>query len=438
MTALDAAGTPTVSDISPALFRRLACRLLPFVAIGYAIAVIDRSNIGFAKLTMAPDIGLSAAAYGLGAGLFFVAYCLLEVPSNLVLERIGARAWITRILLTWGAITVLTGFVQNTEQFYLARIALGAAEAGFYPGMVLFLAAWFPRVRLTRALAILVVAGPLASMAVGPLAGWIMSGLDGAGGHAGWQWLFYLTGLPAIVFGVVFFLFMADSPRQARWLSEAEKDEIERALAADPQPERCHERGRLRSALTDSRVWLLGLTLAASYLGIYAVIFWMPTMLQAAGLKSVLAIGLVSAIPWTISAITIVLGGVLGDRTGQHRRLAATALVLAALGLVLSVAAGNSALVTLLGLSIAAGTYSVVGPLVWSLAHDHLRGSIAIGASLAFINSLGSIGSFLGPYVTGLGQQWTGSVQLPILVIAGCAVLTAGVVVGRLRTAEAR
>jgi sugar phosphate permease len=430
---------PVTGDIPDRLYRRLAWRLLPVIGICYTIAFIDRANIGFAKLQMGADIGLSAAAYGLGAGIFFLAYCLLEVPSNLLLERLGARMWITRIIITWGLVTILTGFVQSEAQFYIARIALGAAEAGFYPGMVLYLASWFPRPRLTRALSFLVMAGPLASIAVGPLSGWIMSGLDSVAGFAGWQWLFFATGAPAILLGVLFYAVMVDSPRQARWLAEGDRDALETAIAAHrPASPSEPSAGKLRATFRNGRVWLLGFGLGAAYLGVYAVVFWMPTMLQTSGIESILTIGLVSAIPWIASAAVIVSVGYLSDRTNRHAAIASAGLVIAAVGLVISVVASQSLAPVLIGLTVAASGFAAVGLVVWGLAHDHLRGSIAVGASIALINTVGSVGSFLGPYVTGLGQEWTGSVQAPILLIAATTVLIAALLIWRLGPQKSR
>jgi MFS family permease len=191
-------------DIPDGLYRRVAWRILPLVAVCYAVAIMDRVNIGYASLTMNADIGLSAASYGLGAGVFFLAYCVFEVPSNLLLERFGARAWITRIMVTWGVVVLLTGFVQNEWQFYVARVLLGAAEAGFYPGIVYFLSTWFPRMRLSRALAVLTIAGPVGNIIVGPLSGWILLSTDGAGGMQGWRWLFIIQAIPALIMGIVF------------------------------------------------------------------------------------------------------------------------------------------------------------------------------------------------------------------------------------------
>lgn len=420
-------------DISPTLYRRLAWRLLPLVGLCYAIAVIDRVNVGFAKLQMSADIGLSAAAYGLGAGIFFLAYCLLEIPSNLVLERVGARVWITRIMVTWGAIVMLTAFVQTPAQFYLARVALGAAEAGFYPGMVLYLSTWFPRARLTRALALLVVGGPVASVVVGPLSGTIMGHLDAVAGLAGWQWLFLVQGAPAVLLGIAFYLTMSDRPSDAAWLSADEKDVLEGAIAAGAAPAD-HRVTRLGGAVKDGRVWLLGLCLAGSYLGIYAVIFWMPTMIQASGLSNLTTIGWLAAIPFICAAVVTIAVGSLSDRTRAPRRITVVGMVAAAGGLVVAVAFGSSLTPTLLGLSLAASMFTAVGPAIWAIANEHLRGSVATAAALALINSIASVGSFLGPYVTGLGQEWTGSVQAPLLAIAAVtALLPATLLLGRRR-----
>lgn len=410
-------------DLPRALYRKIAWRLLPIASICYAVAIIDRVNIGFAKLEMSADIGLSAAAYGLGAGIFFLAYVLFEVPSNMILERIGAKVWIARIMITWGAVTILTGFVQNTEQFYGARILLGIAEAGFYPGMVYFLAQWFPRKRLAQALALLVIAGPVGSILVGPLSGWIMTSFAGAADMAGWQWLFIIQGAPAILMGLVFYFVVSSTPKDARWLTDTEKTVLSRSLTTTDKAEPAFK--RFRQAATNKRVWILGFILATNYIGIYAVIFWIPTILKSTGVTDVATVGILSSIPWVGAVAATILLGIYCDKSQAHRRILAIGMIIAAAGLVISVSTGNQTVATLTGISIAAAFFTATGPIIWAITNLQLNGMAAAAAGIALINTVGSIGSFLGPYVMGLGQDWTGSTVTPLLFIAGVAVIGA-------------
>ena len=406
-----------------ALYKKLAWRILPVASVCYAIAIIDRVNIGFAKLEMSADIGLSAAAYGLGAGIFFLAYIFFEIPSNMILERVGAKVWIARIMVTWGIVTVATGFVQNTEQFYIARIFLGIAEAGFYPGMIFFLSQWFPRKRLAQVLALLVIAGPIGSMFVGPLSGWIMTAFGGLANLAGWQWLFIVQGIPAAILGIVFYFAVSSSPQDARWLTDDEKATISSAVGAAAPKEKATK--QFKSAVTNKRVWILGFILASNYIGIYAVLFWIPTILKNTGVTNVLTVGYLSAIPSALAVVATIILGIYCDRTQKHRRILVGGMITASVGLILSVVTGNQLIATLIGISIASALFTATGPVIWAITNLQLKGMAAAAAGIALINTVGSMGSFLGPYVMGLGQEWTGNVVAPLLFVAGVAILGA-------------
>ncbi|MBY6414662.1 MFS transporter [Rhodococcus sp. BP-252] len=408
-------------DISDTLFRKMAWRILPIIGVAYTIAIIDRVNVGFAKLQMSADIGLSAASYGLGAGIFFLAYCLFEMPSNVILERVGARLWISRILITWGLVTIGTAFVQNTGQFYAARVLLGVAEAGFYPGMIFYLSRWFPRKRLGRAISLMVVAAPVGSMLVGPLSGWMINSFDGNVGLRGWQWMFMLQGLPAVVMGIVFLAAMVDSPDKARWLSPGEKQNLLQALPTHtPHPRMIPQ---LRSALGNLRIWLFGVVLATNYLGTYAVIFWLPTIIAGLGVDDVAIVGWLSAVPWTCAVLATVMVGVYCDRKQTHSKVIFVGMAAAALGLVISVAFGQYFSISIAGISCAAAFFTATGPIIWAMTNIQLASFPAAAAGVALVNAIGSLGSFLGPYAVGLGRDLTGSIVVPLVVIA---VITVG------------
>lgn len=415
--------TPTTSlveDIPQTLYRRIAWRILPLVAVCYAIAIMDRVNVGYASLTMNADIGLSATAYGLGAGIFFLAYCLLEVPSNLLLERFGARIWISRIMLTWGIIVILTSFVQNTGQFYLARVLLGAAEAGFYPGMIYFLSIWFPRMRLSRALAVLTIAGPIGNIVVGPISGWILQATHGTGGIAGWRWLFIIEGIPAVIAGILFFIIMSDSPRKAKWLAPNDRKTLLTALGTTEtaKSSTATTKQRLASGLGSGRAWAVALLLGANYLGVYGVIFWLPTLVKNTGVDNTLTIGFLSAIPWCVAILVTILVGRFADRTQRHRGTFAIGMLIAVVGLLVSVYSQGATSLTIIGLSIATAAFSATGPLVWVIANRRLKASVGVAAAFGLINSVASVGSFLGPYALGLGTDLTGSTQIATVIIA--------------------
>lgn len=427
-------------DLPSALYKKLAWRILPLASICYAVAIIDRVNIGFAKLEMSADIGLSAAAYGLGAGIFFLAYVLFEVPSNMILERVGAKMWIARIMVTWGIVTIATGFVQTTEQFYGARILLGIAEAGFYPGMVYFLSLWFPRKRLAQAqalaLALLVIAGPIGSVFVGPLSGWIMSGFAGVADLAGWQWLFIIQGIPAVLLGIVFYFAVSSTPKDAAWLSGSEKAAIVAGLGSGAPREKASK--QFKKAVSNKRVWILGFVLASNYIGIYAVVFWVPTILENTGVTDVVAIGYLSSIPFAVAVVATIALGIYCNRTQAHRRILVAGMVIAAAGLVASVAISDQLAPTLIGISVACALFTATGPIIWTITNLQLKGMAAAAAGIALINTVGSVGSFLGPYVMGLGQEWTGNVIAPLLFIAGVSIVGALVGASTLRTPKAR
>lgn len=422
-----------INDIDERLYRRIAFRLLPILGLGYLIAYIDRVNVGFAKLQMSADIGLSAAAYGFGAGIFFLAYCVLEVPSNLMLERLGARAWLCRIMVTWGIVTIATGFVQSELQFYIARVALGAAEAGFFPGVMFYLARWFPKPRLARATAVIVMSGSLAGVIVGPFSGFIMGYLDSVAGFAGWQWLFFVAGTPAVILGLIMLLALPNNPAEARWLSAEDRATLLVALdtgGLNGEPAvRVAAGGRVLTAMRNPGVWTLGFCMAATYLAIYAVAFWLPTMIQLTGTSDLKAIGLVSSVPGLVAMIAVLVLGAVADRTRRYVLVATGSLIAAATGLVLSASVGTALVPTIIGLAIANGMAFAAVPAIWWLVHEHLGHGPAAAAGVALVNTVASFGSFLGPYLIGLGQEWTGSLRLPILAIACVAVGAAVVIV---------
>jgi MFS family permease len=397
-------------------------RIMPIIFASYIVAIVDRINVGFAKLQMGADIGLSATAFGFGAGVFFIAYCCLEVPSNLCLTKFGARVWIPRIMLTWGLVTAATMFVRTPFQFYIARALLGVAEAGFYPGMIFYLSQWFPDERRAKAFALLSIAGPTGAVIAGPLSGWILTHLNGVAGVHGWQWLFLLQGVPAIAMSVVFFIFMPASPAHASWLSIAERQLLADAVESSSVSQKTN--GSLAKVIVNRKVWLMGLILASCYLGFYSVAFWVPTLVHSAGVAGLQNVGFLAAIPFLGAALAAVPVGSFADRTGSHRTVIVLGIVIAVGGLLIASVDAHSVFLTVSGLTLAASSFQGVVPVLLTVSGRGFNGKSA-AAAFALINTLGSIGSFLGPYLMGLGQDLAGSSSAALRIITVLVLLIA-------------
>jgi len=400
---------------------RIRRRLLPFTFLLYIVAYLDRINVGFAALQMNRDLGLGDAAFGLGAGLFFIGYFLFEIPSNLILERVGARAWIARIMISWGAVAMAA--VRGAASFYLLRFLLGVAEAGFFPGIILYLTYWFPAREQARAIALFMTASALAGVIGGPLSGAILAA-QGMLGLAGWQRLFILEGLPSVILGVAVLFYLPNSPEDARWLDEEEK----RWIAESLERERAQERERtLIGGLTGARVWLLALLYFAIVTGLYGVTMWLPQIVKELGALSDLEVGFISAVPFGAAAVAMVKVGQSSDRRGERRWHVAISAFAGAAGLILSARAHNP-LIALATLSLAAaGIWGTMGPF-WSMPCEYLGGTAA-AAGIALINSVGNLGGFVGPYLVGMVRQMSHSfagglaAMALMLAAAGCIAL---------------
>jgi MFS transporter, ACS family, tartrate transporter len=399
-----------------ATLRRVSRRLIPFLLLLYLVAYIDRVNVGFAALQMNQDLGFSAAMYGFGAGIFFLGYTLFEVPSNIVLARVGARRWIARIMVTWGLVSVAMMFVRSATSFYALRFLLGVAEAGFFPGIIYFLCNWYPPEQRARALGWFTTAIPLSIVVGGPLAG-VLLGLDGLFGLRGWQILFLVEGLPAVLLGFAVLFFLDDGPQDARWLTAPQKAWLAGRIQAEhDQARERHRVGVLRS-LAHPLVWALGLLSLVAQAGSYGLTLWMPQILKSLTGLSNLEVGLLSAIPFAAAALGMVLVGAHSDRTGERLLHVAGPMLLAAIGFA-AAAVVRSPWLALAMLTIAAvGDYSSRGPF-WALPGRFLAGPAA-AAGIALINTLGAMGGFVGPYAIGLLKSASGSFTAGLLLIAG-------------------
>jgi D-galactonate transporter len=396
-------------------------RLLPFLVFCYVVAYLDRVNIGFARLQMLDDLGFSETVYGLGAGMFFIGYFIFEVPSNLILHRVGARLWIGRIMVTWGIVSALFMFTTTPGMFYLLRFLLGVAEAGFFPGIILYLTYWYPSEWRVRMIALFMTAVPIAGMFGGPLSGWILESFQGVGGWAGWQWLFLIEALPAIVAGAVVMLYLDNGIRSARWLTEEEKTLLERKLEEDRGAAPAHQSWSV--VFADRRVWLLCAIYFCYVMGHYGLTFWLPVLIQGAGVQGTIQIGLITAIPYMASVVAMMLIGRSADTRRERRWHTAVPMLVGAIGLTLSAIAGGNTTVAVLCLTFgAAGVFSS-GPVFWGLPTAFLGGAAA-AAGIAAINSIGNLAGFVSPYVVGWLTDLTRSTEAGMYVVS--AALVAG------------
>ncbi|AGP60966.1 MFS transporter [Streptomyces rapamycinicus NRRL 5491] len=419
-----AAETPALARENT-VYRKVVRRIVPFLILCYVASYLDRVNVGFAKLQMSDDLGFSEAAYGLGAGLFFIGYFLLEVPSNLMLQRVGARTWIARIMISWGLVSAAFMFVTNEATFYVLRFLLGAAEAGFYPGVILYCTYWFPSHRRARVIAMFMSAIPVAGIFGNPLSGWIIDSFQGVNGWQGWQWMFLLEAVPALLVGVVTLFYLDDGVREAKWLTDEEKAVVERAVADDSAHRTVH--GRVRDAFREPRVWLMCLIYFCFVMGQYALTFWMPTFVESTGIEGNVAIGVLSAVPFVAALVAMNLFGRSADKRRERRWHLVIPSLMGAVGFSLSAVWNGSTALSLTALSIAAAGVLTCAPLFWSLPTAFLGGTAA-AAGLAIINSVGNLAGFVSPYMIGALKDATGSASIPMYVLAFTLVVGAAAV----------
>jgi D-galactonate transporter len=406
--------------IEASVLSRLTWRLVPFLFLLYIVAYLDRINVGFAALQMQEQLKFSDRVYGLGAGMFFAGYFLFQLPSNLVLHRVGARRWIALLMIVWGVIASSMISVRTPEGFYGLRFLLGAAEAGFFPGMILYLKTWFPEAARARAVALFMTAGPLSGVVGGPISGVLLS-LPHRAGLAGWQWLFLIEGLPAMILGVVVFFSLADHPRDARWLSEQQRAWLLATLEREGAAQWMEHQPDALSVFFSGRIWLLVLVYFGLNTCSYGISLWLPKLLQSVSRESNLFIGVISALPYLAAAAAMVLVGQHSDRTGERRwHVSISAFVGAAALLAGGYANSLPAIVAALSIALMSVS-SMVGPF-WVLPTKFLQGTAA-ATGIALINSLGNLGGFFGSYVIGAVRTSTGSFRGGLLIAAATLAL---------------
>ncbi|MGI4777112.1 MAG: MFS transporter [Janthinobacterium lividum] len=419
-----AAKEPRADGADDAAYARVTWRLLPLLFICYVAAYLDRVNVGFAKLQMLNDLKFSEAIYGLGAGIFFLGYFIFEVPSNLALHRFGARKWIARIMISWGAISGCMVFVQTPVSFYILRFFLGVAEAGFFPGIILYLTYWYPAARRAKVTSLFMTGIPMAGVIGGPLSGWILSAFDGVQGIAGWKWLFLIEAVPSVVLGVVVLLVLDDRISDARWLSDAEKKMLQRNIDADGAKVEDHSAS---GAFRNPKVWILSAAYFGFIMGLYGVGFWLPSLVKASGISNTTTIGFLVAIPYAAAVVCMIWTSRNSDRTGERRWHIAIPALAGAIGLVASTLVPQTPLWAIVTLTVA--TMGILTGLAqfWCLPPAFLGGAAA-AAGIALINSVGNLAGFVSPFIVGWIKDVTGSTNNGLFVIAA-SLLVGGAIV---------
>ncbi|RZM01132.1 MAG: MFS transporter [Variovorax sp.] len=412
-----AAAQPRTED---AVYARVTWRLIPLLFICYVAAYLDRVNVGFAKLQMLNDLKFSEAVYGLGAGIFFIGYFVFEVPSNLLMHRFGARRWIARIMISWGVISGCMMFVTTPTMFYVMRFLLGVAEAGFFPGIILYLTYWYPAARRSKVTSLFMTGIPMAGVIGGPLSGWILASLDGIGGLAGWKWLFAVEALPSLVLGVVILKYLDDRIGDATWLSAQEKQMLQRNVDAGQAQVESHS---ALGAFRNPKVWILSAAYFGFIMGLYGIGFWLPSLVKASGVSDPATIGWLVALPYAAAVACMVWTSGHSDRTGERRWHIAIPALAGAVGLIASTLVPQTPLWAIVTLTVA--TMGILTGLAqfWCLPPAFLGGAAA-AAGIALINSVGNLAGFVSPFIVGFIKDATGSTNNGLFVIA--ASLTIG------------
>jgi MFS family permease len=417
-----------ITSLERETIRHVAWRLMPVLMLGYFCAYLDRVNVGFASLTMNKALGLSQAAFGFGAGVFFVGYFLAEIPSNLIMVRVGARRWIARILLTWGIISGLTAFVWGEWSFYTVRFLLGLAEAGFYPGIVVYLTWWFPSAYRSRMQAIFQAASVISLIVGPPVSAWLLT-LDGTFGLQGWQWLFVVEALPPIIMCFVTWFYLTDHPRDATWLRPDQRDWLDARVTEEEAQRDAVHRYELSEALANPRVWWLTLVYFGQNVSNYGLLIFLPQIVKSFGISTGMT-GVVSALPFVFAAFAMIYWGFRSDRSGSRTAYVASACLLCAAGLAACIFIGTAHPVFMMvALILGVMGQQAIAPTFWPLPAAMLSGAAAAGG-IALINSVGNLGGFLGPYMFGLIKDATGGSDLvALLSIAAAPVISAVVLV---------
>ena len=409
-------------SLEKATMRRVAWRLVPFICLLYFIAFIDRVNIGFAALTMNKDLGFTSAVFGFGAGVFFFGYFLFEVPSNIILDKVGARLWIARVMITWGILSFCFAFIAGETSFYVLRFLLGAAEAGFFPGIILYLSYWFPLRYRAAVVSLFMAAAPISVLIGSPLSSALLE-MEGILGFHGWQWLFIIEAVPAVILGVVVLFYMTDRPEQAKWLPDDQKAWLVVEMDGEhARKQQTHAKHGLIGGITDIRVLALALIYFGTSAGLYTLGIWAPQIIRSFGLSN-MAVGFLNGVPPTLAIVAMILWARHSDKTGERTWHVVIACLVASVGLMLAGGA-TSAVAVIAALSLVNIGISSAKPPLWTMPTTFLSGSAA-AVGIATINSIGNLGGFVGPWAIGWIKDRTGSFTGGLMFVAGLLVLSA-------------
>ncbi|MGR2826542.1 MFS transporter [Acinetobacter sp. 1124_18A] len=417
------------SEVDTALrksaYRKIAFRLMPFLMLCYFCAYLDRVNVGFAKLQMMNDLQFSEAVYGLGAGIFFIGYFLCEVPSNIVLHKVGARRWIARIMITWGILSGCFAFVETEWQFYTLRFLLGVAEAGLAPGLLLYLTYWFPSYRRARMTVLWFIAIPISGMIGGPLSGLIMDRMSGVHGWFGWQWMFLIEAIPTVFVGLLVLAVLKDSVQDANWLTQDEKNLVKQELAQDNQHKEGH--ASVKEFIADKRLWLLAGIYFCVVMGQYAITFWLPTLIRNSGISDNWHIGLLTSLPYMCAIVVMLLAGRSGDHFQERRWHLIIPMCAGAIALTLATLFASNLTLSLICLCIAASGVLTASSLFWMLPTNFL-GGVSAAAGIAAVNSFANLAGFCSPYLIGWVTTNTGSNAIGMFLITAVLIFGASLV----------
>ncbi|ARG17839.1 TPA: MFS transporter [Acinetobacter nosocomialis] len=413
------------TTIRKSAYRKIAFRLMPFLMLCYFCAYLDRVNVGFAKLQMMSDLQFSEAVYGLGAGIFFIGYFLCEVPSNIVLHKVGARRWIARIMITWGILSGCFAFVQTEWQFYTLRFLLGVAEAGLAPGLLLYLTYWFPSYRRARMTVLWFIAIPISGMIGGPLSGLIMDRMSGVHGWFGWQWMFVIEAIPTVVVGLLVLAVLKDSVQDANWLTQDEKNLVKQELAQDNQHKEGH--ASVKEFIADKRLWLLAGIYFCVVMGQYAITFWLPTLIRNSGISDNWHIGLLTSLPYMCAIVVMILAGRSGDHFQERRWHLIIPMCAGALALTFATLFASNLTLSLICLCLAASGVLTASSLFWMLPTNFL-GGVSAAAGIAAVNSFANLAGFCSPYLIGWITTNTGSNAIGMFLITAVLIFGASLV----------
>jgi D-galactonate transporter len=411
------------NDLEAATYRKVTRRLMPYLFFCYILAYLGRVNVSFAKLQMQQDLGMSDSVYGLGAGIFFIGYFFFEVPSNLIMQRVGARYWIGPIMTIWGVVSACTMLARSAASFYTLRFLLGVVESGFFPGVILYLTMWYPSRYRARMVAVFMSAAAVSGVVAGPISGWILAAMGGAGRLAAWQWMFVIEGLPAVLVGLITLVFLTDNPAKAAWLSDREKALLIQRLQEDDVQKRSGGANRKFSdAFCSGAVWLLAVVYFGLASGNYGISFWLPQFIKDDITVNPLAIGWITAIPWGAAAIVMILVGRHSDKTGERRWHFAISMFAAAAGFAASAAPAIPGTIRLAALSLSAIGIMAGFAVFWTLPTAILSGTAA-AAGIAWINSVGNLGGYVSPHMVGMIREWRHTMTPGLLALSAISLL---------------